>query len=99
MPACTVPVCKGTLTYRGIRIYRTSVADAGRILKREVNECDPATHARFGPFPHITHDFKLDPGFERFLHQEEGQKPTSTPSVTEHIKRVLGSFDVGDYGS
>ena len=98
MLAYTVPVYNGSLTYTGIRIYRrTSVA--GPILRREVKEWDPATHARFGQFPHITHDFKLDPRFERFLQQEEGQKATSTPSVTEHIKRVLGSFDVGDYGS
>ena len=97
MPAYTVPVYKGTLTYIGIRTYRTNVADAGPTLRREVKEWDPATHARFGPFPQVTQDFKLDPRFKRFLQQEEGQKTTSTPSVTEHIKRVLGSFNIGDY--
>ena len=67
-----------------------------------VKTWDPSTWVRFSNKPPVAlRTFELDPRFARFMRTEEGQKTKSIAIQTRHVKRLLGSLDVGglDYNS
>ena len=66
----------------------------------DVKSWTSADHTRFSKKePKIFRDITIDAKFQRWLGQEEGQKAKSAPDVVRHIRRVIGSLDIGAFNA